>query len=119
MAADNRKKGSLAEMIAEQYLQSLGFHLVQKNFFYGRYGEIDLIVRDGNTLVFVEVKARYSEKFGTAEEAVTPRKIAHLRLAAEGYRQIFSEYDTECRFDVITIQYSSGEPVIVHYPNAF
>lgn len=84
-----------------------------------RYGEIDLILRSGDTLVFVEVKLRRGREFGDPLEAVTPRKQATIRSIAEQY---MAERDPELedlRFDVVGILDSKGAPVIRHVEDAF
>ena len=111
-------KGSEGEELAAAFLIQQGYRIVERNYRFDR-AEIDLIARDGEELVFVEVKARYSDKFGTPEESVTPSKIEHLRKAAEGYihdRQISQQL---CRFDVVAIQYVDGKPQIRLIQNAF
>lgn len=62
---NNRDIGYKAEKIASDFLESLGYSIIQKNFHFGKYGEIDIICDDNNTLVFVEVKYRNTSNYGT------------------------------------------------------
>lgn len=114
-----RGKGSRAEQLAAAFLQDAGFQILKKNFHFGKVGEIDIIARDGNTLVFIEVKARSSDEFGTPEDAITPRKRQQMRKVAQGYLYVNDISDTECRFDVIAIEFGEGAPQIRHWINAF
>jgi putative endonuclease len=92
-------KGSLAEDAAETHLRSLGYRIVERNL-RTRLGEIDFVALDGETLVFVEVKARMSAEFGHAIEAVGPRKRTRLaRIAALFLARNRSQ--RACRFDVL------------------
>ncbi len=92
--------------------------VLDRNFVFN-HGEIDIVARDGNELVFVEVKARRSAKFGSPEEAVTPAKQALLRRTAEGYVRERNLYGIPCRFDVVAILMEPGGRKVVHYRNAF
>ena len=81
-------------------------------------GEIDLIARDGETLVFVEVKTR---RTGTPAEAVTPEKQRRLTLAALRFLKQHGLLEQRCRFDIVAIVWADdrGAPVIEHIPDAF
>ena len=83
---DPRAEGKKSEDRAADYLAARGYELVERNF-TSRYGEIVLICRDGDTLVFVEVKMRRPSSYGTAEEAVSRAKQRRLINAAEDYLQ--------------------------------
>lgn len=74
----NQALGARGELIAAQFLIARGFRLVERNW-RCRYGELDLIMRDGNTLVAVEVKTRSGAGFGSPLEAITARKAARVR----------------------------------------
>jgi putative endonuclease len=93
--------GQKGEELACGFLVRQGLVLVEKNFRL-RLGEVDLIMREGETLVFVEVKYRSSHAFGGALAAVTPRKQRKVKLVAEAYLQRFSEMPI-VRFDVVGI----------------
>ena len=95
-----------------------GYRLVERNY-RTRRGEIDLIVRQDDTLVFVEVKLRRGTGFGDPLEAVTPRKQATLRYLAERYlADREPDFDT-VRFDVVGILASHNKPRIQHVEDAF
>ena len=94
--------GNEMEALAERHLISAGLRIVERNF-RGRFGEIDLIARDGGTLIFVEVRYRRSRQFGGAGASVDFRKQRKLLATANGYLQ-YRKIDCPCRFDVITIE---------------
>ena len=81
-------------------------------------GEVDLIVRDGDCLVFVEVRTRRGQTYGTPEESITPRKLAHMIAAAETY-VYEQDWKGNWRLDVVAIQtrYGQKEPSIEWYQN--
>lgn len=92
--------------------------VLDRNYTYN-HGEIDIVAKDGDVLVFVEVKVRRSAKFGMPEESVTPSKQALIRRTAEGYVQEKNLAEISCRFDVVAIQMEHGNTRLVHYKNAF
>lgn len=94
--------GARAEALAADYLMRQGLTIVARNF-RTRFGEIDLIARDGRTLVFVEVRLRRSTRFGGAVESITARKRARLVAAANGYLAGIGR-EPPCRFDAILMR---------------
>lgn len=94
--------GAEAEQVAERYLIRQGLKLATRNY-RCRGGEIDLIMRDGATLVFVEVRARARSDFGGAAESITASKQARIILAARHYLAQH-QIDAPCRFDAVLIQ---------------
>jgi len=98
--------GQLYEQLAADYLQQQGLALVQKNF-QCKAGEIDLVMRDGSALVFVEVKYRASAVFGGAAAAVTHSKQQKLLRASRWYLQQHRLSDQQCRLDMVAIE---GKP---------
>jgi len=114
----NRAVGANAEDLAVEFLERKGMNILSRNFHFGKVGEIDIVAQEAETLVFVEVKARRSDTFGTPEEAITPRKQAALRRAAEGYLYVHKMHDRECRFDVVAIELQHSPPSIRHIVNA-
>ena len=114
-----RNKGHEAESIAVSYLKSKGYEIIERNFTI-RGGEIDIIARDGDVLVFVEVKSSRIPFIDPIEQ-VTRRKITFLKRAAETYLYRKGLLDRiNVRFDVITITYGTGGNIqIKHIPNAF
>lgn len=118
MTQASKDRGVNGELLAARFLKGEGMEVVEMNYRHGR-GEIDLILRDGETLVFCEVKARSSDRFGTPEYAVTPRKQHQLRRLAAAYLYHHEIRDVACRFDVIAIRVVNGQPVLNHIRNAF
>jgi putative endonuclease len=118
----SRKSGQWHEAIAEKYLVQQGLKPVVKNFHAFR-GEIDLIMLDQHSLVFVEVRFRKNTFFGSAAESVTRKKQLHLAHAAQRFLQLHPKmFDKACRFDVIAITGSANfadPPKIDWIKNAF
>ena len=113
-----REKGNEAEDTAVELLLGKGYKIIKRNFIYGRIGEIDIVAKDGNVLVFVEVKSRKTNEYGSPLESVTPKKQKILRRVAEGYYYINKLNDVESRFDIIAIDYNVKPPAIEHLVNA-
>ena len=110
--------GRSGESIAADYLQAKGHVILEVNFRFG-HKEIDIISLDGDVLVFTEIKARRSLLFGFPEEAVTIRKQAFLKTAAEYYCQQHPQY-TAIRFDIVSIIMRPGMvKEILHFEDAF
>ncbi len=99
----NRTRGADGERIAAQYLESRGYRILEYNY-RTRMGEIDLIAKDGVTLVFVEVKARTNDRFGGPAEAITKAKQARVARLAQQYLAVRRLADRLCRFDVVLIR---------------
>lgn len=95
--------GVLAENFAADLLQSKGYKIIERNF-HSKFGEIDIIACEGSTLVFVEVKARWSPKFGAPEEAVTQQKIYKIKKTADYYCLINYIKDRKMRIDVVAME---------------
>lgn len=113
-----KRSGDRGEAAALSYLAGKGYELLEKNY-RTRYGEIDLVLRDGASLVFVEVKLRRGTGFGDPLEAVTPRKQAGVRSLAEQYLAERGVEFEELRFDVVGILESGGRREITHVRDAF
>ncbi|MBK9249388.1 MAG: YraN family protein [Ignavibacteria bacterium] len=116
---NQREKGTVAEDAAVEFLKTKGFTIVKRNFHFGRDGEIDIIARDKDVLVFVEVKARSNDMYGAPESSITPSKVKTIRRTAQGYLYVNKITNIECRFDVIAMDYSRNPPEIRHLVNAF
>lgn len=115
----NRLFGNRGERAAARFLRQAGFRILQRNA-RSQFGEIDLICREGETLVFVEVKTRTSQHFGHPAEAVDRRKQRQLTRAALAWLKRRGWTECACRFDVIAITWEPGQsPVIEHFRNAF
>ena len=82
---NNREKGAQGEDLALNYLLKKGYKLIERNWHYSKAAEIDLIMLDGKTLVFVEVKTRTNLNYGHPFEAINPNKMKNIRLAAHAF----------------------------------
>lgn len=113
----SRLLGDRGERAAARFLRRQGFRVILRGY-RTPLGEIDLIARDGDTLVFIEVKAR---RQGTPAEAVTPEKQRRLTLAALRFLAEHGLLEQSCRFDVVAIVWPDGRrtPQIDHFRNAF
>lgn len=94
--------GKIGEQIAADFLTDLGYEVLDRNFKV-RYGEIDLVALDGDLIVFVEVKTRTSDTFGTPEGSITSAKLARLENAALLWLQEHPDAPDDWRVDVIAI----------------
>lgn len=100
---NQRKKGSIYEQKAAAYLKTKGYQILAMNY-RCRFGEIDIVARDGEYLVFVEVKYRFSIRMGEPEEAVTFRKKRTISAVGLYYKmEHHLDEMTQTRFDVVTI----------------
>ncbi len=106
----NQELGKLGEQKAAEYLLSLGYQILQKNF-KAKYGEIDIICLEEMTLVFVEVKTRWSKEFGEPEEAVTPWKIRTIARTGEYYSLLNPGLPELLRIDVVGIMMDANGTV--------
>ncbi len=115
-----RQIGQLTEGIAEKYLISQGLVMQNKNV-HCRQGEIDLIMLDDDTYVFVEVKYRKNNQFGGAISAIPVSKQKKIKHAVTFYlqQQGLNEYNTACRIDVIALEGDMNQPKITWVKNAF
>lgn len=111
--------GSTGESLASEYLTSRGFKIVLRNY-RCKFGEIDIIAKDADTLVFIEVKTRSSSRFGSPASAVTLKKQQQISKVASHYLQKENLFDSAIRFDVVSvIQPHSGSTTIELIANAF
>jgi putative endonuclease len=114
-----RALGRAGEDIACEYLEGKKYEIVARGFRLFR-GEIDIIARHGDVLVFVEVKARADESHGRPEESVTPGKQRQIRRIAQGYLLANPCPGTDCRFDVIAILFRGPDDYrLEHFIDAF
>lgn len=102
MIWSKRAVGNQAEEAAAKYLSKHGYKIIKRNFLI-RGGEIDIIAKDQKTLVFVEVKARSSNRYGSGLEAITSWKLEALHKAALFYMQTINWGDQEYRFDAVEV----------------
>lgn len=105
--------GNYGETLACNYLKKLGYKILERNFRI-RGGEVDIVCRDKDYLVFVEVKTRYSHQFGIPSESITPWKIKALIKTAEFYIQKINWGDQGYRLDLVSVDFTNDpeKPVI-------
>lgn len=119
---NKRQKGKEGEDIAVEYLTTHGYSIIERNYQYGKVGEIDIIAKDPQTgyTAFIEVKMRKSLEYGEPEYAITPKKQSMVKKVAVAYLFFNNIDEIACRFDVITIlKIPRTEMKIEHYINAF
>jgi putative endonuclease len=116
---DRKTLGSYGENAAEAYLVDQGYTVVDRNW-RCEHGEVDIVVRFLQTLVFVEVRTRSSSNFGTPEESITPAKAEHLLLTAQAYLEQQPKPQENWRIDLVAIECDASGKVarLDHYPNA-
>ena len=110
--------GDRGENLAARHLQSRGYKIIARNY-RCELGEIDIVARDGRTLVFVEVKTRaYDDP--APEDQVNPAKMHQLTKAAKVFLSRYGTPQPPARFDVVAVLWPNGrEPIIRHTPHAF
>lgn len=118
LVGNKRAIGAKGEELAARFLEDKGFEIVERNY-RARRGEIDLIARDGETLVFVEVKLDRTGRFGQPEGWVDGKKQRQIAKTALRYLQENRLVDAGCRFDVVAISIGRAKTNISHIPDAF
>lgn len=119
MTIARKSLGRAGEALAAAFLSARGLTIVERNF-RCKIGEIDLIAREGRTLVFVEVKTRRGRAFGLPQEAVGREKQEKIRQVASFYLAVHGRRETACRFDVVAItEPLPGQAEIEWIKNAF
>ena len=113
---DNKIKGNAGEKLACAFLKKKGYEIFHKNF-TTEIGELDIVVSDGYTLVFVEVKTRLGDAYGTPAEAVDYRKQRKISEVAAQYVKKFRYFNVPVRFDVVEVYVA--EKRVNHIENAF
>ena len=115
-----KQLGNKGEVEAALFLERLGYKILHRQF-RGRFGELDLVALDGDTIVFVEVKTRASTAAGHPTESITLAKQTKITRSALAFLKQQRWLHQRARFDVIAIVWSGGEepPQIQHYINAF
>ncbi|MCK7521161.1 MAG: YraN family protein [Ignavibacteriales bacterium] len=115
----NVEKGKIGENMAAEFLQKKGFKILEKNWHYSRYGEIDIIAVDKEILVFIEVKTRSSSNFGHPGEAINKNKMDKIRLIAGAYiNQNQNARYKGYRFDAVCI-ILNPKPEITYYKDIY
>ena len=117
MKVNNRETGRLAENLATKALMEKGYSILESNF-SNRYGEIDIIAKDKDILVFVEVKSKIGTEFGLPEEMISPYKLRKVRNMATIYMK---GNILPCRIDVVAVVLSQEGDLIrlTHYENVY
>ncbi len=110
--------GKQSELLAANYLKLSGYRILEQNY-RNRIGEIDIIAKDGPVLVFIEVKARKSVRFGTPKTAVTYGKQVKISKTALVYLKAAGQLRSKARFDVVAIDARYDPPDIEVVKNAF
>ncbi len=112
--------GKVGEKCAVKYLKKNKYKILEQNY-ATHFGEIDIIAKDNDCYVFIEVKTRTSDKFGEPMEAVTNFKQRHIIRSAQSYLMTnkIDENQIKIRFDVIEVKSENGKNEINHLKNAF
>jgi putative endonuclease len=118
MSHSRQTLGKTGEDLACAELERRGYAILARRY-RRRAGELDIIARDGRTVVFVEVKSRMSLDFGGGAEAVTALKRHRMARVALDYMARHGLLESPCRFDVVSIDVAGGDPAIEVYQNAF
>lgn len=108
--------GEGGEEMAARHLLESGLRIVDRRVRY-RVGELDIVARDGREWVFVEVKTRAQNRFGTAAESLSPTKLRRMRRAVEEYVRLHNLENEPIRCDLVAIDMVPGDSLaITHYP---
>jgi putative endonuclease len=110
--------GKSGENLAVDFLKKNGFEILERNYRYG-HKEIDIIGKDKNTIVFIEVKTGRSKNFGSPQEWVNLKKQKSMIEVAQGYILKNDFRDVDFRFDVVAINFERGTRKVEHIKNAF
>ncbi len=112
---ENKKFGNVGEQIAVDYLKSNNYMILKKNFRFGKVGELDIVAQDDDFLVFIEVKTRSNDNYGSGLDAINSRKQKQLVNVAKGYLTVNKIQDVPCRFDAIIINFKNSDYEIEHH----
>lgn len=115
--ADHDELGKAGEEMALRHIRSMGYSVLETNWRFGRE-EIDIIAKDGDMLVIIEVKTRATDWFGEPEFFVSKSKQRTLIRAAEAYI-IKKDLDVETRFDIISVIITAAKKTVNHIEDAF
>jgi len=118
MTTKHQQFGEKGESIAVNCLKKQGYRIIELNY-RTKLGEIDIIAKQGGSLVFIEVKARKSSRFGRPELAVTPKKQRKISMVALYYLKSTKQSNAKARFDVVAINSTDDGPNIKIIKNAF
>ena len=119
MSADAKELGARGEDEAARFLKKQGYRILERNF-RSRLGEIDIVARDGDTLVFVEVKTRSGDSFGSPKDAIGKNKMRRITRGSMDYlRTRRKSGDVPARFDVVSVELKDGRFSTEHIKDAF
>lgn len=118
MFNDRQLFGAKAEKQAAAFLKKNGYRVIEKNY-RTKLGEIDIIAKERDTLVFVEVKARKTTSFGDPKAAVNKKKMIKISMVALEYIKATANENKPARFDVVVIRHANGKQQIEIIKNAF
>jgi len=111
--------GRRGEQIAARHLRRIGYKVLYRNYRAPKGGEVDLVCRDGDTLVFAEVKTRTSEEFGAPAEAVTREKQRLIARGALAWLKLLGNPDIHYRFDIVEVRMKGKKADVTVLRNAF
>lgn len=119
MSDSRQSLGQSGEKIAVNFLQGRGYTILARNY-RRRTGEIDIIAREGEMLVFIEVKTRSGRTYGSPAAAITPRKQRQISRTAQYYLAEQDLFDTPARFDVVAVVIGKDQQLEIELiPDAF
>ena len=120
MKSYNKDIGNYSEKIAERYLESKGYYILDKNF-RNKFGEVDIICRKADLIIFVEIKSRYTNSYGSPLESVTCYKQNKILSTSKYYIYKYKLYNYYIRYDVIELLLNNNNNSfkINHYKDAF
>jgi len=113
-----QRLGKSGEDLAVSFLKKKSFEILERNYRFG-HKEIDIIGKDKNTIVFIEVKTGRSKDFGSPHERVNLKKQKSMIEVAQDYIQKSNFRDVDFRFDVVAVSFEKGNRKIEHIKNAF
>ena len=118
MTLARQELGELGEKLACEALEARGYAILARRW-RGLHGEIDIVAEEGETLVFVEVRVKSTQEFGSAAESVTRAKQRRVARMAKEYLLVNAVPERPCRFDVVAIDVVEDVPRLVVFPGAF
>ncbi|MGM0452682.1 MAG: YraN family protein [Thermodesulfobacteriota bacterium] len=118
MSKQRQRYGRFGETLAADALVKMGYRIIETNY-RNRFGEIDIIATEADTLVFVEVRARHSDRFGSAAASVNSAKQRQISKVALGYLKAAGKMHQKSRFDVVAVSSQADSPRVDVIRNAF
>lgn len=113
----NIEIGKYGEKLAAEFLVKKGYKIIETNYKYSRYGEIDIIAADKGELCFIEVKTRRNNRFGGPMEAITKDKLLKIYSCIKNYTSKTNLKFKRARIDAISVELNEDGPKIVHIKN--